>query len=456
MADIKHVKIPPHNEEAEASVLGALFIDKNAIHSVSEFLMPKDFYSDLNGIIYEAMLTLSEERRPIDILTITAVLKKKKMYDKIGASYLTDLINGVPTAANVVEYTKLIKEAATKRSLITAGSEITEVSFQEDKDIKEILDKAESTIFSIAQGHMHKGFIPIKEALAESLDRIDELHKKGHAGVRGLRTGFVDLDARLSGMQQSNLLILAARPGQGKTAMAVNIAEFVAVSEKLPVGIFSLEMSQEELVDRLLIGQADVDAWKLKTGRLSESDFSKLSEAMGVLADAKIFIDDTPGLSISEMRTKARRLQLEHDVKLILVDYLQLVDPGKHYDNRVQEVSMVSQQLKNLARELKIPVLAISQLSRAVEHRGEKKPQLADLRESGAIEQDADVVMFLYRTDDIYTQTMPMKLLIAKHRNGPIGEIDLLFRGDRIRFYNVEKKRESHATSDTFDKNMLS
>ncbi|MBI4078700.1 MAG: replicative DNA helicase [Candidatus Levybacteria bacterium] len=442
MANVKYIKVPPHNEDAETSVLGALFIDKNAVHSVSEFLTSKDFYSDRNNVIYEVMQTLSQEGKPIDILTVTDQLKKKKVYDKIGSAYLADLVNAVPTAANVLEYAMLIKEAATKRSLITAGSEIAEISFKEDRDIKEILDKAQSSIFSIAQGYIHKGFLPIKQILAESLDRIDELHKKGHSGVRGVRTGFVDLDTFLSGMQESNLLILAARPGQGKTAMAVNIAQFVAVSEKLPVGIFSLEMSQEELVDRLLVGQADVDAWKLKTGRLSESDFSKLSEAMGILADAKIFIDDTPGLSISEMRTKARRLQLEHDVRLILVDYLQLVDPGKRYDNRVQEVSIVSQQLKNLARELKIPVLAISQLSRAVEHRGEKKPQLADLRESGAIEQDADVVMFLYRSDDVYTQTMPMKLLIAKHRNGPVGEIELLFRGDRVRFYNVEKKRE--------------
>ena len=227
--------------------------------------------------------------------------------------------------------------------------------------------------------------------------------------------------------------------------MAVNIAQHVGVNEKIPIGIFSLEMSQEELVDRLLIGQADVDAWRLKTGKLSESDFGKLSEAMGRLADAPIFIDDTPGISVSEMRTKARRLQLEHKIEILIVDYLQLVDPGRRYDSRVQEVSIVSQSLKNLARELKIPVLAVSQLSRAVEHRGEKKPQLADLRESGAIEQDADVVMFLYRPDDEYSQIMQIKLLIAKHRNGPTGEIDLLFRGDRIRFYSMEKKKETPA-----------
>lgn len=319
---------------------------------------------------------------------------------------------------------------------------IVEMSFRDDQEVGDLLNKTESQIFSISQKSNLRTFVPLKEALAESFDRIDELHKKG-SGLRGLRTGFVDLDNTLSGMQASNLLILAARPGHGKTAMVVNIAQHVAVNDKKPVGIFSLEMSQEELVDRLLVGQADVDAWKIKTGRLSESDFTKLSNAMGELADAPIFIDDTPGISVFEMRTKARRLILEQNISLFIVDYLQLVDPGRRYDNRVQEVSIVSQSLKNLARELKVPVLAVSQLSRAVEHRGEKKPQLADLRESGSIEQDADVVMFLYRLEDeIMSQIRQIKLLIAKHRNGPMGEIDLLFRGDRIRFYNVEKKRE--------------
>ena len=311
----------------------------------------------------------------------------------------------------------------------------------EDKEAEEIIDKTEASVFALTQGHDIRGFIPLKDSLAGSFDRIDELHKSG-AGLRGVKTGFTDLDNILSGMQASNLLILAARPGQGKTALIVNMAQYIGVVEKKPVGIFSLEMSQEELVDRLLVGQADVDAWRLKTGRLSETDFSKLSEAMGMLADAPIFIDDTPGISVSQIRTKARRLQLEHNISLIIIDYLQLVDPGRHYDNRVQEVSIVSQSLKNLARELKIPVLAVSQLSRAVEHRGEKRPQLADLRESGAIEQDADVVMFIYRPDAEISNVMQTKLLIAKHRNGPMGEIDLLFRGDRIRFYNVERKRE--------------
>ncbi len=437
-----NIKVSPHNEEAEQSVLGAVLIDKDAISLVSQIISPKDFYNDINGIIFDAMLSLYEERKPIDVITLTRELKKNKFGEKVESSYLSDLVNVVPTAANIEQYAEIIRETSTKRNLITVGTQIAENAFKEEAQIGELLDKAESSIFAISQGHNIRGFTAIKESLAESFDRIDELHKKG-LGYRGIQSGFPDLDNLLSGMQPSNLLILAARPGQGKTAMVVNMAQNIAVEQKIPVGIFSLEMSQEEMVDRLLVGQADVDAWRLKTGKLSESDFTKLSQAMGELADAPIFIDDTPGITISEMRTKARRLQLEQGVKLLIVDYLQLADPGRRYDNRVQEVSIISQGLKNLARELKIPVLAVSQLSRAVEHRGERKPQLADLRESGAIEQDADVVMFLYRIDaEITGNVIPTKLAIAKHRNGPMGEVDLLFKGDRIRFYSVDKKRE--------------
>ncbi len=435
------IKVPPHNITAEQSVLGSILISKDAASLVSQILESSDFYDNRNALIYAAMLSLYEEGKPIDALTLHQRLKKNKTSQIVDDGYLADLVNSTPTAANVDEYAKIIKEASTKRSLLHLASELGEMSFMDDTEAETLLDKAESLIFSISQGHNVQGFIPIKDALAQSFDKIDEIHNRGE-GLRGVTTGFKDLDNILSGMQDSNLLILAARPGQGKTALIVNIAQFVAVSAKLPVGIFSLEMSQEELVDRLLIGQADVDAWKLKTGRLSEADFSKLSEAMGTLADAPIFIDDTPGISVSQIRTKARRLQLDKKISLLIVDYLQLVDPGRRYDNRVQEVSVVSQSLKNLARELKIPVLVVSQLSRAVEHRGEKKPQLADLRESGAIEQDADVVMFIYRPDSEISNIMPIKLLIAKHRNGPMGEIDLLFRGDRIKFYNVDKKRE--------------
>jgi replicative DNA helicase len=436
------LKIPPNNEEAEQSVLGAILIDKDAIATVSSIITPNDFYSPVNGMIFGSMLSLYEQGKPIDILTLKSAIKKNNNNLKeFEQSYLTELINVVPTAANIEHYAIIIKDLSTKRALIQAGSQIAQMGFGEDKEIDAILDRAESQIFAISQRSSLRSFIPLKDALAESFDRIDELHKKG-AGLRGVKTGFTDLDNTLSGMQQSNLLILAARPGQGKTAMIVNIAQHAAVVDKTPVAIFSLEMSKEELVDRLLVGQADVDAWRIKTGRLTESDFTKLSNAMGELADAPIFIDDTPGITISEMRTKARRLQLEQNIALFIVDYLQLVNPGRRYENRVQEVSVVSQSLKNLARELKVPVLAVSQLSRAVEHRGERKPQLADLRESGAIEQDADVVMFLYRPEEEILPTMQTKLLIAKHRNGPMGEVDLIFRGDRIKFYNAEKRRE--------------
>lgn len=433
------IKVLPHNDDAEQSVLGAILIDKLAIIGVSEHLTPHDFYNEINGIIYGAMLALYEERKPIDLLTLTAQLKKTKELKKIDSAYLTGLVDVVPTAANVSEYTRIVKENATKRNLIHAGVEVAELGYQEGSEVKEVLDKAESAIFSISQSHMTRGFVPIKATLTESFDRIDELQKSGE-GFRGVQTGFIDLDNVLSGMQKSNLLILAARPGQGKTAFMLNIAQNIAVKQQKPVGIFSLEMSKEELVDRLLIGQADVDAWKLKTGRLNAEDFERISDAMGQLADSPIFIDDTPGVSLVEMRSKARRLQIEHNLSLLIVDYLQLIDPGKKYESRVQEVATISQSLKNLARELNIPVLSASQLSRAVEHRGEKKPQLADLRESGTIEQDADVVMFIYRPDtEVSSPMIPTKVLVAKHRNGPTGEIDLLFQGNRIRFNSVER-----------------
>lgn len=440
MADIK---LPPHNEEAEQSVLGAILIDCEAIALVAEFLQPDHFYNPSLGTIYSACLSLFENHKPVDLVTVASELKKMRALKKIGGTtLLSELLGIVPTAANIEHYGKIILEEYTKRQLISTSSRIAERAFSEG-EVAEILDRAEAEIFSISQAHLRRDFIHVKDALAQSFDRLDELHKKT-GGLRGLPSGFFDLDSRLAGMQNSNLLVLAARPGIGKTAFVLNIAQFLSVERKVPVGFFSLEMSKEELVDRLLVAQADVDAWKLKTGKLSEDDFTKLSEAMGRLAEAPLFIDDTPGLNILEMRTKARRLQIEHGSRLFIVDYLQLADSGRKFDNRVQEVSVISQSLKNLARELQVPVLAVSQLSRAVEARGTKVPQLADLRESGAIEQDADVVMFLYREKEPvrWGEEMVTKLLIAKHRNGPLGEIDLIFKGNRIRFYGVEKKRE--------------
>lgn len=434
----QNLRIPPHSREAEESVLGALLIDKDAIIAIAEFLKPEDFYDERHKLIYEAALLLYDERVPLDILTISEKLKKKKALKEVGGvAYLADLANKVPTAAHVEHYGKIVKDASTKRSLMRVAATLVDMSMDEGIASDELLDKAESEIFSLTQKNVARAFVPVREALADSFDRLDELHKQAE-GIRGIPTGFSDLDDALAGMQRSNLIILAARPGVGKTSLALNITQNVALKYKRPVGFFSLEMSREELVDRLLVAQADIDAWRLKTGKLSEEDFTKLSNAMGELAEAPIYIDDTPGLSILEMRTKARRLQVESGVDLIVVDYLQLAK-SRLLENRVQEVSEISQGLKNLARELKVPVLALSQLSRAVEQRGEKKPQLADLRESGSIEQDADVVMFLWRESDDDTQSYHLD--IAKHRNGPLRQINLYFKGDRIRFFGAETKR---------------
>ncbi len=432
-------KIPPHSVEAETSVLGAMLLDKDSIISVAEFLDPMDFYDDRHRKIYESMVSLYEDRVPIDILTVSEKLKKKKEFKNIGgATYLAQLTDTVPTAAHVEHYGRIVKNLATKRQLLSASFKLSEMSFDEGVSAEDLLDKAESEIFSLTQKHLAKSFTSVRSALEESFDRLDELHKRAD-GLRGIPTGYKDLDDHLAGFQASNLLILAARPGVGKTSLALNIAQNAAVKYKKNVGFFSLEMSKEELVDRLLVSQADIDAWKLKTGKLSEEDFTSLSNAMGELAEAPIYIDDTPALSILEMRTKARRLQVEHGLDLIIVDYLQLAR-SRQLENRVQEVSEISQGLKNLARELKVPVLALSQLSRAVEQRGgPKRPQLADLRESGSIEQDSDVVMFLWREDEDNLENI--QLDIAKHRNGPTGNIKLFFKGDRIKFFSRDTKR---------------
>ncbi|MFC1646765.1 replicative DNA helicase [Patescibacteria group bacterium] len=438
-------KVPPHDQIAEQSLLGAILIDKDAMIDVAEVVRPEHFYKQSHGYIFSAMITLYEQHEPIDIVTVKDELKKNGDLKKAGgATEINNLLNVVPTSAHAAKYGNIIHQLYIKRQLITVAGRINEMAFSEKGSVSEIIDDAEYEIFSIAQHTTKKEFIAVKDALAASFDRLDELHKRA-GGLRGVPTGFSELDFKLAGMQASNLLILAARPGTGKTAMILNIAQTISVNQKIPVGIFSLEMSKEELVDRLLVSQADIDAWRLKTGKLSDDDFTKLSDAMGELAEAPLYIDDTPGLNILEMRTKARKLQVEHKVELLIVDYLQLADSGRRYDNRVQEVSVISQNMKNLARELKVPVLACSQLSRAVESRGSRIPELSDLRESGSIEQDADVVMFLYREDQDQNQwgeQIPTKLRIAKHRNGPLGEIDLMFRGDRIKFYGVERKQK--------------
>lgn len=428
-------RLPPQNLEAEESVLGALLLDREAIIQVADVLRPEHFYSEGNRLIFAAALELYEAREPIDLVTLTNQLRKNKHLAKVGGSAgLARLTNVVPTAANAKHYAQIVKNLYTKREIISLSGTLTEQAFDEGTTAQTLLETAEQTVFGLSRHHVQGNFISMKDVLVESFDRIEELHKN-QSGVRGVPTGFSDLDHILSGLMPSNLIILAARPGMGKTAFALNIAQNAAVLFKKKVGFFSLEMSKEELVDRLLVAQADIDAWRLKTGRLGEEDFSRLSQAMGVLAEAQIFIDDTPGLSITEMRTKARRLMLEHNIDMLVVDYLQLAR-GFTRDNRVQEVGEISMGLKNVARELKIPVLSLAQLSRAVESRGTKDPQLSDLRESGSIEQDADVVMFLYRNDDDVREQVRLK--IAKHRNGSVGIIDLYFRGDRIRFYGME------------------
>lgn len=431
-------RLPPHSLEAEESVLGSLLIDPEAVIKVAELLTPDSFYDRRHQALFQAMMALYENRRPIDAVTLTGELKKLgKLKEAGGATTIAQLSTAVPTAANVVHYAQIIADAYIKRRMISLAADVTQAAFDEAKAATEVMELAEQEVFGVSQQQDKRSFIPIKDSLVESFERIDELQRSGEE-LRGVPTGFHDLDRMLAGMQKSNLLVLAARPGMGKTALALNIAQHVAVTAKKKVGIFSLEMSKEELVDRLLVSQADIDAWRLKTGRLDQQDFLKLSDAMGVLADAHLFIDDTPGLSIFDMRTKARRLMIEHHIDLLVVDYLQLAR-GRTMDNRVQEVSEISQGLKNIARELRIPILALSQLSRAVESRGEKTPQLSDLRESGAIEQDADVVMFLYRKDEANREAVNLK--VAKHRNGAVGEIDLYFRGERIKFFGMEKTR---------------
>jgi replicative DNA helicase len=416
--------------------LGSVLIDNDAILLVSEFLRPEHFYNHNYGLIFESMMRLYEGRSPIDMVTVAGKLKESKVLKNIGGkAFLAKLASEVPTSANVESYGRMIKALSAKRELISAAGRISEKAFDESIPAEQLLDMAEQEVYALSQRHMKSVPSSIKEVLTASFDRLDELQKRG-SGLRGLATGFRQMDSMLAGMQDSNLLILAARPGIGKTAFALNVARHVAVEEKMPTCIFSLEMSKEELVDRLLVRQGLIDAWKLKTGQLSDDDFTSLSEAMGVLAEAPLYIDDTPGLTVTELRTKARRLQSEKGIKFIIVDYLQLMH-GYTRENRVQEVSEISQGLKNLARELRIPILAAAQLNRQMEARG-GKPRLSDLRESGSIEQDADVVMFLSREDEEVKEIVNVS--IEKHRNGPTGVFNLYFNGKQVSFFDVEKK----------------
>ncbi len=437
-------KLPPQSIEAEASVLGSLLLDKEAIVKIADTLSPSDFYKEAHKIIYEAILELFEKREPIDLVTLSNKLESSgKLTEVGGASYLTALANSVPTAAHIIHYAQIVQHKATLRKLISAASEITNLAFDEEKDINFILDKSEQLLFSVSQRYLRENFIPIKAVLTESFERIDKLHKDKGV-LRGIPTGFFELDNILAGLQPADLIILAGRPSMGKSALALNIAAHVACREHIPVGIFSLEMSKEQLIDRLLCSEAGVDSWKMRTGNLSDDDFPKIGQAMGLLSEAPIFVDDSPNTTIMEMRAKARRLQAEQGLGLLVVDYLQLMESRYTADvNRVQEISEISRSLKALARELNVPVLTLSQLSRAVEQRSPKIPQLADLRESGSIEQDADVVMFIYREDYYEPKTERRNIadiFIKKHRNGPTGQVELYFKSEQMKFENLERR----------------
>jgi replicative DNA helicase len=439
-------KIPPQNLEAEQSVLGALLIDKEAMIKISDIIKPADFYKNTHALIFDAMLDLSEEGNPIDILSLSNKLEENKKLSKVGGrSFLLSLAASVPSSAHIVHYANIVRKKSTFRGLINASGEITEMGYAETDDVEKVLDKAEQKLFNVSQRSLKQNFTAVKDVLGETFERIDELHKGG-GRLRGVPTGYSDLDNLLAGFQKSDLIILAARPSMGKTTLALDLTRHIAIREKIPVGIFSLEMSKEQLVDRLLCSEAQVDLWKMRTGKLStqgeNDDFSKIGETMGVLSEAPIFIDDSPGSNIMELRTKARRLHTEHELGFIVVDYLQLME-GRNTENRVQEVSEISRALKGIARELNVPVLALSQLSRAVESRTPPIPQLSDLRESGSIEQDADVVMFIYR-EEMYKKETERKNIaeihVKKHRNGPTGQIDLFFDHERVCFKNLDKQ----------------
>jgi replicative DNA helicase len=441
MESTKLPQAQPQNTDAEASLLGAVLIDSDAIVKIADSMSPADFYDARHQHIYDAIVNLYEKRQPIDVLTLSDQLKNMGYLDMIGGpAYLTELTNFVPTAAHVEQYADIV-------------AEISGLGFDESKSLKELIEEAETRLFQVSQQHVKQTIVSIEDILAESFERLDELHKDKKS-IRGVSTGFRDMDGILAGLQRSDLFILAARPSMGKTAFVLNLAHNVAVDSKEPVLLFSLEMSKEQLVDRLLSMESGVDAWALRTGNLSDTDFEKLGEAMGTLSEAPIFIDDTPGLTVSDMRTKARREAHQRKLGLVIVDYLQLMSGGSRFGgdgNRVQEISEISRGLKGIARELDVPLIALSQLSRSVESRTPQIPQLSDLRESGSIEQDADVVAFIYR-EDYYNPETERKnitdILIKKHRNGPLGNVELYFDKDKQRFRSLDTR---HGGGSPFD-----
>ncbi len=447
MADnTTQLKQPPQNVDAEASLLGAILIDTDAIVKIADAIGPYDFFDKRHELIYQSMRDLYEHQSAIDVLTLANHLKSIGELDSVGgASYLTELTNFVPTATHVEQYAEIVAQKALRRKLIKVSQQMVSLGFDESKALHELIEEAESSLFAVSEQHVKQSVVSIETILAESFERLDDLHKDKQK-IRGVSTGYKDLDNLLAGFQRSDLFVLAARPSMGKTALMLNFAHNVAVSSKEPVLFFSLEMSKEQLVDRLLSIESGVDAWALRTGNLTDSDFEKIGEAMGTLSEAPIYIDDTPGITVSDLRTKARREAHKHSLGLIIVDYLQLMSGGGKYgsdSNRVQEISEISRALKGVARELNVPVIAASQLNRSVESRSPQIPQLSDLRESGSIEQDADVVAFIYREEFYNPETERKKItdiLIKKHRNGPIGGVELYFDNEKQRFRSLDTK----------------
>jgi len=450
MARSTDTTTPPQNLDVEASLLGSLLIDGDAFLKISDMIIAEDFYDKKHIMIFKAMRTLHDKRRPIDILTLSEQLKADSYLDLVGgSSYLTELTNTVPTASHLEQYAEIVADKAIRRRLIDVSNEIANVSFDENKTLQELIEEAETRLFDVSQKHVRQDITSLESILGDSFDRLDDLHRN-KGGLRGIPTGLKDFDKLLAGLQRSDLIVVAARPSMGKTALMLNMSLNIATkANQGSVLYFSLEMSKEQLVDRLLAAEAGVDAWKLRTGEgLTDKDFERLSAGMGELAEAPIYIDDTSGITVSDLRTKARRLHHQHPLAVIMVDYLQLMSGGSRFAsmaNRVQEISEISRSLKILARELNVPVVAASQLSRSVENRSPQIPQLADLRESGSIEQDADIVAFLYR-EEYYNPDSERKnitdILVKKHRNGPTRNIELYFDRERQRFRDLDVRHD--------------
>lgn len=443
MKNSNQVRLPPQDIDAEKGLLGSLMLDKDAIIKVADVLRPDDFYKTAHRNIYKVIEDLFNQGEPIDLISVSSKLKEKEELESIGGvAYLTELINCVPTASHVQTYAQIVQKKRVLRDLIDAGQDIAMMGYDEEQDPDHLLDRAESKIFGITQKSMTSAFLPIKPYLEGAFERIDKLSKE-RGSLRGVTTGFNGLDAMLSGLQKSDLIILAARPAMGKSSLSLDIAKNVALKEKKAVGLFSLEMAKDQLIDRMISSESNIDSWKIRQGMLSHEtdDFDRLQQALGVLSEAPIYIDDTCNCTVLQMKAMARRLQASHELGLIVIDYLQLIEPTNHNISSVQQVTEISRSLKIMARELNVPILALSQLSRAVEQRTPKIPRLSDLRESGSLEQDADIVMFIYR-EEAYHEDTPRKgiadIIIAKHRNGPIGRVEVGFDKQKASFRNLE------------------